>query len=62
VKGKPKIVTYWLAELMDPKKEPTLSDEHEDLRWLAKEDAKKLAGYKDLADMIDYFHSQILNL
>ena len=34
VKGKPKIVTYWLAELKDPSTPVKLSNEHQDFKWL----------------------------
>lgn len=59
VKGKPKTVIYWLAELRDPQKDPILSDEHTEFRWLAKADAVSLSGYRDFANMVDYFHEKI---
>lgn len=58
--NKPKIVVYWLAELKDPQNQPTLSDEHIAFKWLNKSETIKLAGYKDFADMIEYFHVKIL--
>lgn len=65
VKGNPKIVTYWLAELRNPNKEPKLSDEHENFKWLQKDEVKDIAGYDDFKKMIDYFdekiHNQLLN-
>ena len=39
VKGVPKVVTYWLAELVNPKAEVILSDEHQVFKWLNLEDA-----------------------
>ncbi|EDW76667.2 uncharacterized protein Dwil_GK14539 [Drosophila willistoni] len=60
VKGKPKIVIYWLAELRDPNQEPILSEEHTALKWLTKEAAKECVGFKDNQDMIDKFHEMIL--
>ncbi|KAM7353151.1 purine phosphoribosyltransferase family protein Apf [Cochliomyia hominivorax] len=59
VKGEPKIVIYWLAELKDPSKEPVLSREHTELKWLTKEAAKEIVGYKDNQEMIDRFHDFI---
>lgn len=62
VKGKPKVVIYWLAQLKDSCKEPTLSDEHTEMKWLTKDAAKKIVGYKDNQQMIDEFHEFILSL
>ncbi|XP_013107173.1 bis(5'-nucleosyl)-tetraphosphatase [asymmetrical] [Stomoxys calcitrans] len=62
VKGKPKVVIYWLAELNDPSKEPTLSEEHTELKWLTKEAAKEIVGYKDNQEMIDKFYEVISTL
>ncbi|EDO31180.1 predicted protein [Nematostella vectensis] len=42
VKGRPKTVIYWLAELKDYNKRVKLSSEHQDFRWLGIEDACKL--------------------
>ncbi|XP_010879145.2 bis(5'-nucleosyl)-tetraphosphatase [asymmetrical] [Esox lucius] len=52
VKGRPKDVLYWLAELRDPKTEVTLSAEHQDYRWARLEEACSLAQYKDLQDTL----------
>lgn len=48
VRGKPKTVIYWLAEIKDHNTEIKLSDEHQDFRWLNLEEACKLAQYKDM--------------
>ncbi|KAH8287862.1 hypothetical protein KR018_003596 [Drosophila ironensis] len=61
VKGKPKIVIYWLAELRNPCQEPILSEEHTALKWLAKEAAKECVGFRDNQLMIDKFHDMILS-
>ncbi|XP_039481193.1 bis(5'-nucleosyl)-tetraphosphatase [asymmetrical] [Drosophila santomea] len=61
VQGKPKIVIYWLAELRNPCQEPILSEEHTDLKWLPKEEAKQCVGFKDNQVMIDKFHQMILD-
>lgn len=48
VRGRPKEVVYWLAELADPETAVTLSDEHQDYRWAGLDEACSLAGYRDL--------------
>ncbi|KAJ8287244.1 hypothetical protein GJAV_G00049310 [Gymnothorax javanicus] len=48
VRGKPKEVVYWLAELTDPETPVTLSNEHQDFRWAGLEEACSLAGYRDM--------------
>ncbi|XP_067621968.1 bis(5'-nucleosyl)-tetraphosphatase [asymmetrical] [Eurosta solidaginis] len=62
VQGKPKVVTYWLAQLKDVTKEPKLSDEHTEIKWLPKDTAKEIVGFKDNQDMIEEFHEFILGL
>lgn len=62
VNGKPKIVIYWLAELKDVNKEAVISEEHTELRWLNKDGAKEIVGYKDNQEMIEKFHEIILTL
>lgn len=62
VKGKNKIVVYWLAELRDTSKDPILSNEHTEFRWLAKDDAIVLSGFHDFANMVQYFHDKIKTL
>ncbi|KAF7663690.1 hypothetical protein LDENG_00203760 [Lucifuga dentata] len=52
VRGRPKEVLYWLAELRDPGTAVTLSDEHQDYRWAPLEEACSLAQYKDLQDTL----------
>merc|ERR1719402_1599510 len=52
VRGRPKDVLYWLAELRDPGTAVTLSEEHQDFRWARLEEACTLAQYKDLQDTL----------
>ncbi|XP_055390148.1 bis(5'-nucleosyl)-tetraphosphatase [asymmetrical] [Condylostylus longicornis] len=59
VDGVPKSVIYWLAELVNPCKNPVLSDEHTEYKWLPKNEAKELAKFKDFQDLIDFFHDKI---
>ncbi|XP_063700461.1 bis(5'-nucleosyl)-tetraphosphatase [asymmetrical] [Culicoides brevitarsis] len=61
VKNKDKSVVYWLAELRDVTKAVTLSEEHEDLKWVSKEDIVDLCGYEDFGDMIEEFHAKYLD-
>ncbi|XP_037960242.1 bis(5'-nucleosyl)-tetraphosphatase [asymmetrical] [Teleopsis dalmanni] len=61
VNNKPKIVVYWLAELKDPQKAPTLSDEHTEMKWLPKDQAKEIVGFADNQQMIEHFYQYIMN-
>lgn len=59
VKGFPKETTYWLAELLDPNKMPTLSKEHTEFKFLTKKHAADIAGYSDFTAMLDVFDLEI---
>lgn len=61
MKGKPKVVVYWLAELTSGR-DPTLSDEHTAFMFVAKEQIKSLSTYPDFLQMVDYFHDEIRKL
>lgn len=61
VKGKPKVVVYWLAELTSGR-DPTLSDEHTEFKFLSKEDITSVSRYPDFLRMVDYFHEEIKKL
>lgn len=61
VNGVDKRVVYWLAELKDPEKEVTLSEEHLELSWAKYSDAIKLANYKDFVDMLGRYDDIIRN-
>ncbi|XP_029049490.1 bis(5'-nucleosyl)-tetraphosphatase [asymmetrical] isoform X1 [Osmia bicornis bicornis] len=60
VKGKPKIVVYWLAELLNPDKPVRLSHEHQAFKWLPLEEACSVAKYEDMQKMLKYFNDYIL--
>jgi bis(5'-nucleosidyl)-tetraphosphatase len=47
-----KIVTYWLAKLINPDKEVRLSEEHQGFRWLALKEACELAKYEDMQNAL----------
>lgn len=59
VKKNDKTVIYWLAELRSPTKDPILSDEHIDFKWLKKDEAVNLSGFPDFATMVEHFHKEI---
>ncbi|KAK5648504.1 hypothetical protein RI129_003396 [Pyrocoelia pectoralis] len=59
VNGKPKIVIYWLAELINPRAEIILSDEHQDFKWLQLEEACKFGSYIDMQEMIRHYDNVI---
>ncbi|KAL7013150.1 hypothetical protein ACKWTF_015221 [Chironomus riparius] len=59
VKGKPKVVVYWLAQLRDVNKNPTLSNEHTDFKFLNKKETISLSGYKDFANMVEELDVEI---
>lgn len=54
-KGKKKIVKFWLAELKDVRKEPELSAEHSEYRWLDKDDAIRKCKVPEFIEMINKF-------
>lgn len=62
VKGQPKCVVYWLAKLKNPDKSVTLSNEHQDLKWLPLDKAQELSGYQDMNNLLAEFHEKILKL
>lgn len=59
VGGKPKKVIYWLAQLVNPDAKVILSDEHQDFKWLALEEACKFGKYQDMQDMLKHFDGYI---
>uniref|UniRef100_A0A1L8DM02 Bis(5'-nucleosyl)-tetraphosphatase [asymmetrical] n=1 Tax=Nyssomyia neivai TaxID=330878 RepID=A0A1L8DM02_9DIPT len=52
VKGEDKKVVYWVAELVDPNKEPQLSNEHIARKWLPKDEAIALSGFSNFEEMV----------
>ncbi|XP_033354816.1 bis(5'-nucleosyl)-tetraphosphatase [asymmetrical] [Bombus vosnesenskii] len=58
--GKPKIVIYWLAELLDPEKPIRLSHEHQAFKWLPLEEACSIAKYKEMQNTLRNFNDYIL--
>ena len=59
---RPKIVTYWCAEIVDTATKITMSDEHQDFKWLQLEEAKKLSGFKDFNESLDKCEEKIKSL
>lgn len=56
VRGKPKTVVYWLAEMKDCNTEIKLSEEHQAFQWLKLEDACKFAEYEDMQATLKEVH------
>jgi len=54
-KDKPftKQVTYWLARLINPETPVVLSNEHQDYKWLPLVEAKHLASYPEMQELLD---------
>lgn len=59
VRGKPKKVIYWLAQLLDGNKSITLSSEHQDMKWLNCEEACRLGKYKEMRELIEFCENYI---
>ncbi|KAK2704963.1 bis(5'-nucleosyl)-tetraphosphatase [asymmetrical]-like [Artemia franciscana] len=53
VKGRPKVSVYFLARLKDPNKKITMSEEHQDYKWLNLKMAKDIAQFQDLCSLLD---------
>ena len=49
---RPKIVTYWLAELINPQSSVSLSDEHQAYKWLPLKEAMDLNGFTDFNECL----------
>ncbi|CAH2089773.1 unnamed protein product [Euphydryas editha] len=62
VKGKPKAVVYWLAKIKDPNQKVTLSDEHQDLKWLPLKEAQEISGFEDMKKLLAEFHEKALKI
>ncbi|XP_014475939.1 PREDICTED: bis(5'-nucleosyl)-tetraphosphatase [asymmetrical] [Dinoponera quadriceps] len=59
VNGVPKIVIYWLAELIDPGKSVKLSNEHQAFEWLPLREACNLAKYSEMREALNEFDRYI---
>ena len=53
VRGKPKIVTYWLCEIKDVNSAVTLSHEHQGYKWLNLKDALEYAKFADMQKVLN---------
>lgn len=62
VKGKPKVVVYWLAKLKNPEEPVKLSDEHQDLKWLPLKEAQEISGYEDMKLLLAEFNEKAIKL
>ena len=52
VRGEPKQVVYWLAELKKPDTPVVLSDEHVGYKWLKLAEALEHAKYQDMQETL----------
>lgn len=59
VRGKPKKVIYWLAQLINQNATVQLSDEHQDYKWLGLEEACGHGKYEDMQNMLKHFDEYI---
>ncbi|XP_078621314.1 bis(5'-nucleosyl)-tetraphosphatase [asymmetrical]-like [Branchiostoma floridae x Branchiostoma japonicum] len=57
VRGRPKTVIYWLAELKNSDTPVVLSDEHQKFEWLWLEEACAYSGYQDMQEALRDAHS-----
>ncbi|XP_044735402.1 bis(5'-nucleosyl)-tetraphosphatase [asymmetrical] [Chrysoperla carnea] len=58
-KTKPKAVIYWLAELINPNQKVTLSDEHQDFKWLGLNDACEYGKFEEMKSLLKEFDEYI---
>lgn len=59
VNGIPKIVIYWLAELINPDKPVIMSSEHQAYKWLGLQEACSLAEYTEMQKALHQFDDYI---
>lgn len=59
VGGQPKIVIYWLAELLNQDKPIQLSAEHQAFKWLRVDEACSVAKYQEMQHTLKSFHDYI---
>lgn len=59
VNGVPKIVIYWLAELLNPDKSVKMSNEHQAFEWLPLPEACDLARYSEMRKALNEFDKYI---
>ncbi|KAL1129895.1 hypothetical protein AAG570_012839 [Ranatra chinensis] len=52
VKGWPKEVVYWLAEVIDKNVFIRLSEEHQCYRWATLDEARELSRYSEMQDLL----------
>jgi len=57
---KQKVVTYWLAKLLDPHHEVVLSHEHQDFKWADCENACQLVKeFPDMQQLLQKFQADL---
>ncbi|KAF6216086.1 hypothetical protein GE061_000424 [Apolygus lucorum] len=58
--GKPKVVTYWIAELIDECTTVKLSHEHQDYKWADYDQAFELVSYADAQSLLKECNDMII--
>ncbi|KAF8367317.1 ndx-4, partial [Pristionchus pacificus] len=59
VKGKPKTVKYWAAQLKNADGLTQLSHEHQNWKWCSLEEAVKIADYAEMGALLREFHAKL---
>jgi len=62
VRGRPKTVYYYLAELEDPNTPIILSDEHIDFKWCNLEESKAIYGREDMNSCLEQAEKTVNSL
>ena len=61
-KQRQKVVTYWLARLLEPQLKVVKSREHQDFKWVDFEEAcQLLSEFPDLQDLLGKFQQKLEN-
>ncbi|GMT29371.1 hypothetical protein PFISCL1PPCAC_20668, partial [Pristionchus fissidentatus] len=61
VKGKPKTVKYWAAQLKNPEG-VTLSHEHQHWKWAPLDEAVKIADYAEMGELLREFNEKLTKM
>ncbi|XP_066245987.1 bis(5'-nucleosyl)-tetraphosphatase [asymmetrical] [Euwallacea similis] len=61
VKDKPKIVHYWLAELINSDANVKLSHEHQDYKWLPLEEACRITKFEEMQKLLQDYEGYLIN-
>ena len=59
---RPKIVTYYLAELTCPDTPVKLSEEHTEFKWLSSKESVEIGGFDNMADIFNQCDEKIRSI